>query len=64
ASEAEAVADSYAAAQLDGLKAAILATGGIALASFLVTPHLPAARESRPRRQDIDAPAEATGSTH
>ncbi|MFI9833646.1 MFS transporter [Streptomyces sp. NPDC051913] len=64
ASEVEAVADSYAAAQLDGLKAAILATGGIALASFLVTPHLPAARESRPRRQDVDAPAEATGSTH
>ncbi|WP_405742551.1 MFS transporter [Streptomyces sp. NBC_00028] len=64
ASEAEAVADSYAAAQLDGLKAAILATGGIALASFLVTPHLPTARESRPRRQDDDVPAEATGSTH
>ncbi|WP_329344551.1 MFS transporter [Streptomyces sp. NBC_00663] len=61
--EVEAVADSYAAAQLDGLKAAILATGGIALASFLVTPHLPGARESRPRRPDAGAPAEATGST-
>ncbi|MFF8632966.1 MFS transporter [Streptomyces pilosus] len=39
--EVDAVTDSYAAAQLDGLKAAILATGGIALASFLVTPGLP-----------------------
>ncbi|AZP15230.1 MFS transporter [Streptomyces aquilus] len=64
ASEVEAVTDSYADAQLDGLKAAILATGGIALASFLVTHHLPAARESRTRRPDADAPAEATGSTH
>ena len=62
-SEVEAVADSYASAQLDGLKAAILATGGIALASFLVTPHLPAARERRPRRPDAAAPAGATGST-
>jgi MFS family permease len=63
ASEVEAVTDSYADAQLDGLKAAILATGGIALASFLVTHHLPAARESRPRRPDADAPAEAAGPT-
>jgi len=63
-SEVEAVADSYADAQLDGLKAAILATGGIALASFLVTHHLPAARESRPRRPDAEAPAEGTGATH
>ncbi|MFJ9740949.1 MFS transporter [Streptomyces sp. NPDC101166] len=39
--EVDAVADSYAAAQLDGLKAAILAAGGITLASFLVTSHLP-----------------------
>ena len=62
-SEADAVADSYASAQLDGLKAAILATGGIALASFLVTPHLPTARETRPRRPDADAPAGATGTT-
>lgn len=58
-SEVGAVADSYASAQLDGLKAAILATGGIALASFLVTPHLPTAWESRPRRPDTDAPAGA-----
>ncbi|MFI8303885.1 MFS transporter [Streptomyces sp. NPDC085927] len=47
-SEADAVADSYASAQLDGLKAAILLTGGVALASFLVTPHLPTARAGRP----------------
>ncbi|MEU9174516.1 MFS transporter [Streptomyces sp. NPDC048420] len=58
-SEVDAVADSYASAQLDGLKAAILATGGIALASFLVTPHLPTARAGRLRKPD-DAPAGAT----
>ncbi|MGW0291066.1 MFS transporter [Streptomyces tuirus] len=63
-SEVEAVTDSYASAQLQGLKAAILATGGIALASFLVTPHLPTARQSRPRERDPDAPAGATGSAH
>ncbi|MEU0657473.1 MFS transporter [Streptomyces lavendulocolor] len=51
--EVDAVADSYAAAQLDGLKAAILATGGVALAGFLVTPHLPAAPgRGRPRGPD------------
>ncbi|MHB9849462.1 MFS transporter [Streptomyces sp. Tue6028] len=42
--QVDAVTDSYASAQLDGLRAAILATGGITLASFLVTPHLPAGR--------------------
>ncbi|MFE1587101.1 MFS transporter [Streptomyces sp. NPDC058737] len=47
-SEVDAVTDSYASAQLDGLKAAILATGGVALASFLVTAHLPTARAGRP----------------
>ena len=63
-SEVEAVTDSYASAQLQGLKAAILATGGIALASFLVTPHLPTARQSRPQERDPDAPAEeGTGPT-
>ncbi|MFF7892187.1 MFS transporter [Streptomyces sp. NPDC007907] len=62
-SEVDAVTESYAEAQLQGLKAAILATGGVALASFLVTPHLPAARGSRPRDQDADAMAGATGST-
>ncbi|MEU9572524.1 MFS transporter [Streptomyces massasporeus] len=62
-SEVEAVADSYASAQLQGLKAAILATGGIALASFLVTPHLPTARQGRPQERGPEAPAGATGST-
>ncbi|MBQ1116240.1 MFS transporter [Streptomyces sp. C3-3] len=46
--EVDAVAESYASAQLDGLKAAILATGGVALASFLVTTHLPSAGSGRP----------------
>ncbi|MEV5508039.1 MFS transporter [Streptomyces orinoci] len=40
-SETEAVADSYATAQLDSLKAAILATAGITLAGFAFTRHLP-----------------------
>jgi crotonobetainyl-CoA:carnitine CoA-transferase CaiB-like acyl-CoA transferase len=62
-SEVDAVADSYASAQLDGLKAAVLATGGVALAGFLVTPNLPTARESRPRQPDADAAAGVTGST-
>ncbi|WP_328869190.1 MFS transporter [Streptomyces sp. NBC_00287] len=39
--EVEAVVDSYASAQLQGLKAAILAAGGVTLASFLITPRLP-----------------------
>lgn len=52
-----------ASAQLQGLKAAILATGGVALASFLVTPHLPTARPSRPQERGPLAPAGATGST-
>jgi hypothetical protein len=54
--EVDAVVDSYASAQLDGLKAAILATGGMTLASFLVTGHLPTARAGRPRAPDTDAP--------
>ncbi|WP_374118240.1 MFS transporter [Streptomyces sp. MAR25Y5] len=62
-SEVDAVADSYASAQLDGLKAAILATGGVALASFLVTPHLPTAREMRSRQPGADAPTGTTGAT-
>ncbi|MGW3410626.1 MFS transporter [Streptomyces sp. NPDC000888] len=60
--EVDALADSYASAQLDGLKAAILATGGITLLSFLVTPHLPNGRTDRPQRSDTGAPADATGS--
>ncbi|MFI1360753.1 MFS transporter [Streptomyces sp. NPDC020898] len=62
-SQVDAVADSYATAQLDGLKAAILATGGIALASFLVTSHLPTGREGRRRQPDTDAAAGAGGAT-
>ncbi|CAM5317330.1 MFS transporter [Streptomyces tanashiensis] len=41
--EVDAVTDAYASAQLDGLKAAVLATGGITLASFFVTRGLPGA---------------------
>ncbi|WP_431994495.1 MFS transporter [Streptomyces griseoflavus] len=50
--EVDAVTDSYASAQLDGLKAAILATGGITLASFLVTPGLPGPAPGRGRSPD------------
>lgn len=63
-SEVEAVADSYASAQLDGLKAAILATGGITLAAFLVTPQLPSGRRSRTKPPDTGAPAAERGATH
>ncbi|ELP63632.1 MFS transporter [Streptomyces turgidiscabies] len=59
-SEVDAVADSYSSAQLNGLKAAILATGGIALASFLVTPNLPTARKTRSAPAGADAPAGVT----
>ncbi|MFH9012324.1 MFS transporter [Streptomyces sp. NPDC017943] len=59
--EVEAVADSYASAQLQGLKAAVLATGGIAAAAFLVTPNLPAAKESRPRGPGTADRARAPG---
>lgn len=62
-SEVDAVTDSYASAQLDGLKAAILATGGITLVSFLVTPQLPAGGTGRTRRHRTDAPAGSIGST-
>ncbi|WP_326731440.1 MFS transporter [Streptomyces phaeochromogenes] len=62
-SEVDAVTDSYASAQLDGLKAAILATGGITLASFLVTPHLPTRGAGRPKQPDTGAPTGAIGST-
>jgi len=61
--EVDAVTDSYAVAQLNGLKAAILATGAITLASFLVTSHLPTGRASGPPRPDTGAPADALGST-
>ncbi|MHA5048360.1 hypothetical protein [Streptomyces sp. SD15] len=48
-------------AQLGGLKTAILATGGITLASFLVTSHLPTGRASRPEQAGAGAPADALG---
>jgi hypothetical protein len=53
-SEVDALTESYAEAQLDGLKAAILAAGGITVASFLVTSHLPAGRAGRPEPSDTD----------
>jgi MFS family permease len=43
-SEVDAVADSYAQAQLNALKAAILAAGGITLAGLAFTRHLPTDR--------------------
>ncbi|WP_050793740.1 MFS transporter [Streptomyces viridosporus] len=59
--EVDAVTDSYASAQLEGLRAAILATGGITLASFLVTPHLPGRRTERPQRSGAAVPAGPPG---
>lgn len=56
-SEVDAVTDSYASAQLDGLKAAILATGGIALAGFTVTRHLPTGRAGPSPPPAAGAPA-------
>ncbi|MFF4658282.1 MFS transporter [Streptomyces sp. NPDC001381] len=47
-SEVDALTDSYASAQLDGLKAGILAAGGITLASLLVTGNLPTRPAARP----------------
>ncbi|MDL2074838.1 MFS transporter [Streptomyces sp. GXMU-J15] len=44
--EVDAVTEDYAAAQLKGLKAAVLATGGITLATFLVTARLPGRAEA------------------
>ena len=55
-SEVDALADSYASAQLDGLKAAILATGGITLAAFPVTPRLPGGRTDGPAPATADRP--------
>ncbi|MFG3660573.1 MFS transporter [Streptomyces sp. NPDC047706] len=45
--EIEALTDSYEQAQLGGLRAAILAAGGVTLASFLATRHLPGAATVR-----------------
>ncbi|MFF9038813.1 MFS transporter [Streptomyces sp. NPDC014892] len=60
-SEVDALADSYASAQLDGLKAAILATGGITLAAFLVTPRLPGARTDGPTPTGPERPTPPGG---
>ncbi len=54
--EVDAVTDSYATAQLNGLKAAILAAGGITLASFLVTTHLPTGRAGRGKEPGTSSP--------
>ncbi|MGY6024607.1 MFS transporter [Streptomyces spinosirectus] len=62
-SEVQHVTNSYASAQLNGLKAAILATGGVTLATFLVTPSLPAGGSTRTKK-GTGAPAGAVGSTH
>ncbi|MFF3334996.1 MFS transporter [Streptomyces sp. NPDC002888] len=62
--EVDALTDSYASAQLDGLKAAILATGGVTLAAFLVTPHLPAGRASRKDPSDTGAATDTVGRRH
>ncbi|MET9897004.1 MFS transporter [Streptomyces sp. NPDC006446] len=59
--EVDAVTDSYATAQLNGLKAAILAAGGITLASFLVTTHLPTGRSGRKESPGPGAPAGSPG---
>ncbi|MFG2133276.1 MFS transporter [Streptomyces sp. NPDC048751] len=64
ASEVDALTDSYASAQLDGLKAAILATGGVTLAAFLVTPHLPTGRGSREDLADSGAAAAGPAPGH
>ncbi|MDT9699230.1 MFS transporter [Streptomyces sp. P17] len=58
--EVDAVADSYASAQLQGLKAAILAAGGVTLASFLITSRLPG-RADAVQPPGADAP---TGEEH
>ncbi|MFF3611789.1 MFS transporter [Streptomyces sp. NPDC002580] len=61
-SEVDAVTDSYATAQLNGLKAAILAAGGITLASFLVTTHLPTGRAGgRTESPGTGPPADSAG---
>ncbi|GGW68624.1 hypothetical protein GCM10010381_61890 [Streptomyces xantholiticus] len=60
---ADALVDSYASEQLDGLKAATLTTGGITLHGFLVTPHLPNGRASGTKPPDGDAGGDASDST-
>lgn len=63
-SEVDAVTESYASAQLDGLKAAILAAGGVTLASFLVTSRLPTRPAGRARPSPrVGAGTGAAGTT-
>ncbi|MFD5468670.1 MFS transporter [Kitasatospora sp. NPDC127059] len=57
-SEADAVITAYRAAQLDGLKAGILAAAGITLAGFPFTRRLPA---TRPPRGENGGPAKLRG---
>ncbi|WP_373302819.1 hypothetical protein [Streptomyces litmocidini] len=52
----DAVTDSYASAQPRGLKAAVLATGGVTPASFLVTRGLPRCGRGRGRGHGGGAP--------
>jgi EmrB/QacA subfamily drug resistance transporter len=59
--EADAVVEAYAQAQLDGLKAGLLAAAGIALGSFWWTRDLPAARTRR-QKSARTAHAESTES--
>ncbi|MFF4906922.1 MFS transporter [Streptomyces sp. NPDC001260] len=61
-SEVEAVTDSYASAQLEGLKAAILATGGVTVATFLVTSNLPTGK-GRTKPRETGTPAGTVGSS-
>ncbi|ALV36763.1 MFS transporter [Streptomyces sp. CdTB01] len=60
-SEVEAITDSYASAQLNGLKAAILAAGGVTVATFLVTSNLPTGT-GRTRPRETGTPTGAVGS--
>ncbi|MFI8231698.1 MFS transporter [Streptomyces sp. NPDC085900] len=61
-SEVEAITDNYASAQLDGLKAAILATGGVTVATFLVTSNLPTGK-GRTKPRESGTPAGTVGSS-
>jgi MFS family permease len=59
--EADAVVETYADAQLVGLKVALLAASAITLASFWFTRHLPAARLAGPAAEPEPAAAAAAG---
>ncbi|MER7772518.1 MFS transporter [Kitasatospora sp. NPDC096140] len=53
--EADAIVESYSAAQLDGLKVSFLAAAGITLVGFAFTGHLPARREPGGAGQTAEA---------